>query len=63
MEVLLSLAGSVLVAASAATFSGLLGVGPGLCAALGAWMLALVALPMLALRAGGASADADTENA
>lgn len=51
--------GTLLIVASAITFSAALGVGPGICAALGAWMLAFVVLPALALRAGTANADAE----
>lgn len=48
-------AGLVLAIASLAAWIAVLGVGAGLCAMLGCWMLAMVALPWLAaLRTGPA---------
>ena len=50
-----NLVGLVLGAVSLALWIGELGVGAGLCAMLGTWMLALMALPYLAWRTAPAS--------
>ena len=47
-------AGALLGAASLAAWIAALGVGAGLCAMLGCWMLAMVTLPGLAALAGAA---------
>ncbi|MDN5781772.1 MAG: hypothetical protein L0H23_07085 [Luteimonas sp.] len=47
-----SVVGSVLALASLAAWFAALGVGAGLCAMLGCWMLAMVVLPCLAMSAG-----------
>jgi hypothetical protein len=44
-----SVAGALLALASLAAWIAALGVGAGLCAMLGCWMLAMVALPYLAV--------------
>lgn len=44
--------GAALGVASLSMWIGMLGVGAGLCAMLGTWMLALMALPYLAWRTG-----------
>lgn len=47
-----NVAGLVFAVVSLAMWIGQLGVGAGLCAMLGTWMLALMALPFLAWRTG-----------
>jgi len=46
-----NMAGALLALASLAAWIAALGVGAGLCAMLGCWMLAMVALPYLAVLA------------